>query len=64
MRLIRRAHRTILPHLALPLAASYVVIYRLQEASETMPIASNKSVINFMRKGWVLIRFKRAGPSN
>ena len=43
------AQRILLPHLAFPLAASYVVMYRLQEASETIPIASNKIVINFMR---------------
>jgi hypothetical protein len=44
-------HRTILPHLALPLAASYVVIYRLQEASEANPIVSNKNSFNRMREG-------------
>jgi hypothetical protein len=44
-------YRTILPHLALPLAASYVVIYRLQEASEAKPIVSNKNSFNRMREG-------------
>jgi hypothetical protein len=45
--------RTPLPHLALPLAASYGVMNRVQEARNAVQIARNKSVLHFMR-AWVL----------
>jgi hypothetical protein len=61
---LKRAYRTLLPHLALPLAAWYGEMTRLQEARKAMEIVSNKSVLNVMREGWFYIGLKRVGQPN